>query len=83
MQLAEPVSYTNCNCIMLVLYSDDVVGTVPMNNRMAFHSDDPGQLAQWLLRKRGPTCPNDVALVDAVRAEIDEVLNGETSTVRR
>ena len=71
MILAEPATYVNTKLVLLTLGKENRIHAQPWSDEMAFHSDDPAQLAQWLRAGRGPTCKNDVALVDAVQELID------------
>ena len=43
----------------------------PSADCLAFHSDDPEQLAQWLREGRGPTCSNDAQILEDVQRLID------------
>ena len=71
MILSEPKTHLNTTLLVLTLGKGKRVHASPWGYEMAFHSADPAQLAAWLRAGRGPTCPNDVALVDKVQAEID------------
>ena len=39
----------------------------PADDGRAFYSEDAATLTAWLYAGRGPICPNDAVLVDAVR----------------
>ena len=72
MILSEPKTYIDSTLLVLTLGTGKRVHAAPWGYEMAFHSaEDPAQLAAWLRAGRGPTCPNDVELVDKVQAEID------------
>ena len=71
MILSEPKTYIDSTLLVLTLGKGKRVHAAPWDYEMAFHSADPAQLATWLRAGRGPTCPNDVELVDKVQAEID------------
>ena len=71
MILSEPKTYIDSTLLVLTLGTGKRVHASLWGYEMAFHSADPAQLATWLRAGRGPTCPNDVALVDAVQGLID------------
>lgn len=65
-------TYTTTSIVMLTLGPCRRVDVDAWPEPETYHSDDAYQLAAWLRQGKGPTCPNDVALVDMVQTLIDE-----------
>ena len=74
MKLAErsTATFTNSKLLLLSFGNSGHLYYQPWANEQSYHSDDAALLAKWLRGGMHPSCPNDVALIDAIRGELGE-----------